>query len=496
MFVLYFILIFTGIISVHELGHYLFAKLFGVKVLEFAFGFGPKIFAIKGKETTFRFNLIPFGGYVKLLGEEENIEVAEEDVGRRYYDKPAFQRLLISLAGPLFSILAGYFLFIVIVGVWGVPVVGIGSVEGGSPAERAGLLPGDVILKINGKSVYDTMIVSQEIRKGGEVTFTILRNGEKMDLKVTPHLVDEEYEITLASASGTPSKILTDVSGRDISPNVLEEFKGEFVTLNFDKGKVSGVLKTYYYTPKRYIIGIVFAGLSNEFEKDFEMFKKGDVILSVGDQRVNGWLDLVRIYQLINAGRGSMIIQLRGKRLEWWGRGFASSVSVVIERDGRILRLNVPRGIIKNILEVPGILKMEAKKMRPKGLDIVTTAVSRCNYILVTSWKSLGRIFSGLRSGEIVGPVGIAGIVGEATKAGLEAVLSIVAIITMSLGIFNLLPLPALDGGKIVFSIIEIVTRKRVNPALENLIHLIGFIFLMILMIYITMMDIGRLIGR
>jgi len=86
--------------------------------------------------------------------------------------------------------------------------------------------------------------------------------------------------------------------------------------------------------------------------------------------------------------------------------------------------------------------------------------------------------------------------VGEATKAGLEAVLSIVAIITMSLGIFNLLPLPALDGGKIVFSIIEIVTRKKVNPALENLIHFIGFIFLMILMIYITMIDIGRLIGR
>jgi len=489
-------LIFTGIISVHELGHYLFAKLFGVKVLEFAFGFGPKIFAIKGKETTFRFNLIPFGGYVKLLGEEEGVVVEEEDVGRRYYDKPAFQRLLISFAGPLFSILAGYFLFIVIVGIWGVPVVGIGSVESKSPAEKAGLLPGDVILKINGKNVYDTMIVSQEIRKGKEVTFTILRDGKKIDLRVTPRLVDEEYEITLVSASGTPSKVLMNVSGRDISPSVLEEFKGEFVTLNFDKGKVSGVLKTYYYTPKRYMIGIVFAGLSREFEKDFEEFREGDVILSIGNQNVKGWLDLVRIYQLINAGKGSMIIQLRGKEVEWWGRGFPRIVPVTIERKGEILKLSVSTSVLKSILEIPGILKMEAKKMKPRGWDIVTTAVSRCNYILVTSWKSLGRIFSGLRSGEIVGPVGIVGIVGEATKAGLEAVLSIVAIITMSLGIFNLLPLPALDGGKIVFSIIEIITRKKVNPALENLIHFIGFIFLMILMIYITMMDIGRLIGR
>ncbi len=489
-------MIFTGIISVHELGHYLFAKLFGVKVLEFAFGFGPKIFAIKGKETTFRFNLIPFGGYVKLLGEEEGVVVEEEDVGRRYYDKPAFQRLLISFAGPLFSILAGYFLFIVIVGIWGVPVVGIGSVESKSPAEKAGLLPGDVILKINGKNVYDTMIVSQEIRKGKEVTFTILRDGKKIDLRVTPRLVDEEYEITLVSASGTPSKVLMNVSGRDISPSVLEEFKGEFVTLNFDKGKVSGVLKTYYYTPKRYMIGIVFAGLSREFEKDFEEFREGDVILSIGNQNVKGWLDLVRIYQLINAGKGSMIIQLRGKEVEWWGRGFPRIVPVTIERKGEILKLSVSTSVLKSILEIPGILKMEAKKMKPRGWDIVTTAVSRCNYILVTSWKSLGRIFSGLRSGEIVGPVGIVGIVGEATKAGLEAVLSIVAIITMSLGIFNLLPLPALDGGKIVFSIIEIITRKKVNPALENLIHFIGFIFLMILMIYITMMDIGRLIGR
>lgn len=496
MFILYFILIFTGIVSVHELGHYLFAKLFKVKVLEFAFGFGPKVFAIKGKETVFRFNLIPFGGYVKLLGEEETEEVGEEDIGRRYYDKPAFQRLLISFAGPLFSILAGYFLFAIIVGIWGVPVVGIGSVENGSPAEKAGLLPGDVILKVNGKSVYDGMIVSQEIRKGKEVTFTILRDGKKVNLKVTPHLVDEEYEIILVSVSGTPSDILVDISGKDISPSVLEKLKGEFVVLNFDDGKVKGVLKRYYYTPKRYMIGIVFAGLSREFEKDFEMFKKGDVILSVDDQKVDGWLDFVRIYQLINSGKGSMIIQLRGKKVEWWGKGFADDVLVTIKRNNEILRLNVPTSIIKRILEIPGILKMEIEKMKPKGWSVITTAVSRCNYILITSWKSLSRIFSSVKGGEILGPVGIVSIMGEATKAGWEAVLSIVAIITMSIGIFNLLPLPALDGGKIVFSFIEIITRKRVDPALENLIHFIGFIFLMILMIYITMIDIGRLIGR
>jgi len=100
---IYFLLILMGVISIHEVGHYVFAKLFKVRVLEFALGFGPKIYERKGKETSFRVNVFPIGGYVRLAGEDlsEARDAADE---HSLYGKPAWQRLLISLAGPLFSI--------------------------------------------------------------------------------------------------------------------------------------------------------------------------------------------------------------------------------------------------------------------------------------------------------------------------------------------------------------------------------------------------------
>lgn len=109
MVVIYFILILTGVIMVHELGHYLFARIFKVKVLEFALGFGPRVFSVKGKETTFRFNVFPIGGYVRMLGEEGEEVVEERE--KSFYAKPAWQRLLITLAGPLFPSLRDMFFF-------------------------------------------------------------------------------------------------------------------------------------------------------------------------------------------------------------------------------------------------------------------------------------------------------------------------------------------------------------------------------------------------
>ncbi|MCD6450570.1 MAG: site-2 protease family protein, partial [Thermotogaceae bacterium] len=203
MAVLYFILIFLAIVIVHEFGHFIFAKIFGVRVLEFSVGFGPAIYKKKGKETTFRINIFPLGGYVRLSGENPD-DFEEGDEGRRFYDKPAWQRLLIALAGPVFSILAGYILFMIIVSIWGVNLAGVSTVYDSTPAQRAGLLPGDRILKVNEKYVFDPTVISSIIKEGKEINVTVLRNGEKVDLSIKPEVIPEQWEFYLKSAEGTP----------------------------------------------------------------------------------------------------------------------------------------------------------------------------------------------------------------------------------------------------------------------------------------------------
>jgi regulator of sigma E protease len=179
MAIVYFLIVFMAVVVVHELGHFAFAKLFKVDVHEFAIGYGPKIYHKKFKNTIFRINVFPLGGYVKLAGEDPTESQSQQSL----YSKPAWQRLLIFLAGPLSSILAGYVLFAFIVSIWGVPAISIAYVEPDKPAYEAGLKDGDVILKINGKRVYDSYTVSQTIRKGKPVELTVLRNGEKKTFK-------------------------------------------------------------------------------------------------------------------------------------------------------------------------------------------------------------------------------------------------------------------------------------------------------------------------
>ncbi|MGB4458479.1 MAG: site-2 protease family protein, partial [Defluviitoga tunisiensis] len=117
--IIWFLIVISVIVIVHEFGHFLFAKLFKTKVEEFAIGFGPAIFKIAGKETLFRFNCIPLGGYVRLGGEEIFDEEDKKDDPSLFYNKKPWQKLLITAAGPIFSFLLGYFIFIGIAGLYG-----------------------------------------------------------------------------------------------------------------------------------------------------------------------------------------------------------------------------------------------------------------------------------------------------------------------------------------------------------------------------------------
>ncbi len=493
-----FIVVFMAIVVVHELGHFVFAKIFDVEVLEFSIGFGPALWKRRGRDTVFSIRAIPFGGYVRLAG--ENPEDSEGQEGRRFYDKKAWQRLLIAFGGPLFSILAGYVLFIVIVSVWGVGLSGIGTVLPGTPAERAGLKNGDMILKVNGKYVFDPSVISEIIKRGEKLEVTVLRDGKKVRVVAKPQMIPEQVDVVLGSAEGTPAGLFKDLEGfENISAELLRKFRGVRVRFNFEEGYVEGVLQDFSYVPKRYALGFVYAGYSNVLRRDAPPFRKGDRILKVDDIPIGDWLWMIRAVSYLSLSKKDATLELYGRQIDWFSYGSGENVTVLFERDGARRKAVVSKEFLLKLFRDPSVFELSMKPYKPKGiLERIDIAVSRCNWILILSWRMVfGKgLFRSIASGEVAGPVGIAQIVGTASKLGMDSILVVVAVITMSLGIFNLLPLPALDGGRIVFALVEMISRKKVDPKLEALIHTIGFFFLMLLLIFLTFVDIGRMVGR
>ena len=179
------------LVFVHEFGHFLLAKRLGVGVITFSLGFGPKLIGRKIGETQYQVSAFPLGGYVKLIGENPEEEVKEEDRSRSFSAQPIWKRVLIICAGPFFN----FFLAIVVfstINLFGIPFFPskIGEVSPGLPAETAGLRKGDLVLSINGENVSKWDDLSRIIRgsKGKEITLKVKRDNEAIEMKVTPKL--------------------------------------------------------------------------------------------------------------------------------------------------------------------------------------------------------------------------------------------------------------------------------------------------------------------
>ncbi len=187
-----FIVVLGILIFVHEFGHFIVARRLGVGVTKFSFGFGPKLFGVTRGETEYLVSAIPLGGYVKLVGETDGDKVPEELKGRSFFHKSIGVKMAVVAAGPLGNLLFAVLVFwIVFLG--GVPALTpkIGSVVADSPAARAGLAGGDVVVRINGEDVATWEDLAVRIRKSGagnEMNLTLRRDGKEFDVKVSPEI--------------------------------------------------------------------------------------------------------------------------------------------------------------------------------------------------------------------------------------------------------------------------------------------------------------------
>lgn len=181
------------LIFVHELGHFIFAKLFGVGVEKFSLGFGPKVVGRQIGDTEYLLSAFPLGGYVKMIGESPDAELSEEDLGRSFMGKHPLQRIVIVAAGPIFNLLFAGFLFILIYMI-GVPsaTTRIGEVMPGKPAAVAGIKANDVVAAVNGKNVarWDEFAAIIADSKGAPLEVAVKRGGETLNFRMTPETKD------------------------------------------------------------------------------------------------------------------------------------------------------------------------------------------------------------------------------------------------------------------------------------------------------------------
>lgn len=443
--VLSFVVVIGILILIHEFGHFIVARLTGVGVERFSIGFGPVIARWRGKETEYCLSLVPMGGYVKMVGEENPLEgggSAQFDPAKAFATKPLWARFLIVFAGPGMNFVLAIVIFAVVLATVGRPVwpAVIGRVTPGTPAAEAGLRTGDVLLAVNEAPVrhWEDVERAVTVSDGRPIRVTLERSGAKDALTVTPRRTTVRDPI----------------------------FKEAHETWELGAGP--------RLTP---YIGSVTSGSPAE-KADI---RAGDAVTAVAGQPVYTPEELMQAIQK----RPGETFELR------------------LERDGRPLSVTVTATEVK---EKQGGQEVEVGRI---GVGIVTKAVSyepygpiaALGHGVAKTWdmtaltaKGLWKIVSRqLDSSNIGGPIQIATEAGRQAKEGYASLALFTAIISVNLALLNLLPVPMLDGGHLFFFVVEAVMGRPLSLRKREAAQQLGFVLLMLLMVYALYNDLVRI---
>lgn len=298
------VFVFGLMIMVHEFGHYIVAKWNGIRVLEFSFGFGPKLLGYQGKETLYALRLVPLGGFVRLYGMDPERDangqpvIASADDQHSYMNKKVWQRMAVIAAGPIMNILLAAVLFMGVFVFVGIPVQGtenvVGSLVQGKPAEQAGIQPGDRITSVNGQPTIDWEALTREIhaRPQETIKLTVEREGQAQELQIT-----------------TEQDTATGYGMIGIAPDVV------YQPTSVGEAARYGLQRTYEFT--KYIIIALVEMITGEIPADVG----GPVAIAkvIGDGAEQGWADLLGLTGVLSIQLGLLnlfpIPALDGSRL-------------------------------------------------------------------------------------------------------------------------------------------------------------------------------------
>lgn len=425
------IVILGVLILVHEFGHFILAKKNGIMVKEFSIGFGPRIVSWGKGETKFSWKAIPFGGSCTMLGALED-EDDETDDERSFDKKPIWARMSVILAGPFFNFLLAFILAVIYIGTMGYDPATVTKVSDGSPVYEAGIREGDVITNINGQSV----------------SF-----GRDIYMYLFLHPID----------SDEPVNITYERDGQKYKTTVTPELY-EYYSLGF----------SYYANEEKAEIAVVTEG-SAMYEAGIQ---EGDVIRSINGTKIETGEQMSEFFEGYEISSEKLVI-------EYTRKGIEKSCEVTPQQ-ASAYRLGFEYNMQNVKTDAAGTLKYSFSEMR---------------YQITSVYKSIAYMFSGKGSLDMLsGPVGIVQIIGETYDASVSSgflvtlmnIFSLVTLLSANLGVINLLPLPALDGGKFILLVIEAIRRKPINKKLEGITTVVFAVLLMILAVVVLVNDITK----
>jgi len=417
-------------IFVHELGHFLAAKAFGVRVLVFSLGFGKRLLHWTRGGTDYRISALPFGGYVRMAGDDPTTE-RHGDPGE-FLAKPRWQRFVVVVMGPTMNILLAVLL---LAGLYKVHFqkpaydeqpARVGDVEADSPASQIGLEPGDLVIRVGGLQEPSWEDFQEKILTtvGEAMPLEVERDGKILNLALTPR------------AQG-PDRV-GDAGLYPYAPAIIEKVE-------------SGLPASQ-------------AGLL-----------QGDEVVGVGGHKAFYW---PRVAYLIQSSKGKpvQLSVLRG------GRESQTTLTPVLtevmgEKRWRI-GVSFHNDMIVRKLSLGGALKASCQDNWRNCRE---------------TFDVLGKILAHrLSPRSLAGPIGIAQLSGEAYRAGLPELIMLVSFISLQLGIFNLLPIPIMDGGQILLLLVEGLIRHDLSVRVKERFVQVGFVFLLLLAVFLMCNDIMR----
>ena len=522
-----FIVVVGILIFVHELGHFIMAKRAGILVQRFSFGFGPRLFGVKRGETDYCVSGIPFGGYVKMAwqedlpGTDDSENVPEE---RKFSSRSVSQRIGVIVAGPLMNLALGFVLFIVVM-VMGQQVdewyfdTKIGAVEPGSPAEGARLRPNDKVLSINGRSVtnWQDLMLASLSNAEREMLVEIEREGRLMEFRVRSSDFDNSGKPRMGVVPFVPAIIGTPTEEKPARAAGLQ--KGDIiVAIN---GVEVGVDETRRITSES-----VGKPLEYEIERDGERFKRTIKPVAVGtfDEAeqmliVDGRIEVIHRefakdtgllprdeIQSINGAAvepeevDRIIMENPSSELTLGVHRPARRVFKLFTlREGKDFTVEVAthqRAMIGVPLYPSPDVPMPQVLVRYNVIQAIPRGIAEGWGTFVTSVKTVWLILSRRVSTKALGgPVFINQLIQEAAREGIDWLLKLVGLISIYLSIFNLLPIPVLDGGHIAFLTVEAVRKKPVDAKYQEVLQYVGVVLFVIFFLFITYNDIMRRIG-
>jgi len=446
--VLSFLVTVGVLVVVHEFGHYLAARLANVKILRFSVGFGKPLMVRRrgADQTEWVLAAIPLGGYVKMVDEREG-PVAPADLPRAFNNQNVWTRIGIVIAGPLANFLLAFFVYwaLFIAGMPGLKPV-VGDPPAGTPAAYAGLANGDVV----------TAVSDETVATWNDVRWLLLKEAVKRGT----------VDIEVKTASGSSATRRLDMSSLT-KDDLDKDFLGKLGLRNFRPRAPA-------------LLGRLIPGAAAERAG----LAAGDRVVAINGKPIETWFEFTAEVAS-NPGRTLAIeIERAGRRSQL--RATPDSVS---EGDNRIGRLGV---------EAPAELKREYERMgttvRYNPIAAIPKAADKVWDLSVFSIKMLGRMIVGDISWKnLSGPITIADYAGQSAQAGWVTWLGFLALVSVSLGVLNLLPIPLLDGGHLVYYFAEIVKGSAVSDRTMEIGQRLGLALLLALTFFAFYNDINRL---